>query len=188
MEAGDWVVRARAVGVLPQEDADITGAVTGSSIHIDNSIVPEVDVSYFVTPNIALELIAATTPHDVSASNTSAGHLDLGSAWLLPPTLTAQYHVTHLGVWKPYVGAGVNYTVFYKEKAAGSSISDIKYDNSFGPALQAGVDYMVDERWMLNIDVKKIWINSDVKINGGAVRADVDINPWLVGVGVGYRF
>ncbi|MDX2073537.1 MAG: OmpW family protein [Alphaproteobacteria bacterium] len=187
-EAGDWVVRARAVGVLPQEDADITGAVTGSSIDIENSLVPEVDISYFITPNIAMELVLATTPHDVSAQNTSSGNLDLGNAWLLPPTLTAQYHFTDFGAWKPYVGAGANYTIFYKEKAAGSSIADIEYDNSFGPALQVGMDYMIDERWMLNIDIKKIWINSDVKINGGAVRADVDINPWLVGVGVGYRF
>ena len=79
-KAGDWMVRARALGVIPQEDATITGAVTGSSISIDNSVVPEVDISYFLTDNIALELIAATTPHDVHANGTSAGNLDLGSA------------------------------------------------------------------------------------------------------------
>lgn len=186
VEAGDWVIRARAIGVMPQEDATVTGALTGSSINIDNSVVPEVDVSYFLTDNIALELIAATTPHDVHAA-TSGGYLDLGSAWLLPPTLTAQYHFTNLGAYKPYVGAGVNYTIFWNEDA-GSSINNIKYENSFGPALQAGVDYMLDEHWLVNMDVKKIWINSDVKINSGAVRADVDINPWIVGVGFGYKF
>lgn len=186
-EAGDFVLRARALGVVPQEDANITGGVTGSSISIDNSVVPELDLSYFFTKNIAVEAIAAVTPHNVHANNTSAGNLDLGDVWLLPPTVTLQYHLDQMGQCKPYVGAGVNYTVFYNEDA-GSSITDIKYDNSFGPALQAGVDYMLDEHWMLNMDVKKIWINSDVSINGGTVNADVDINPWVIGVGVGYKF
>lgn len=186
-QAGDWMVRARAIGVVPQEDASITGGVTGNSINIDNSVVPELDISYFFTKNIAAELIAATTPHDVHANGTSAGNLDLGDAWLLPPTLTVQYHFTDFGKYKPYLGAGANYTLFYNENV-GPSITSIHYGNSFGPALQAGMDYMLDDHWMLNFDVKKVWINSDVKINGGAVRADVDIDPWLVGVGVGYKF
>ena len=107
--------------------------------------------------------------------------------WLLPPTLTAQYHFDTETAFKPYVGAGINYTMFYNEKA-GSSINDIKYDNSIGGALQVGFDYAIDDHWMLNADVKKVWINSDVSINGGAVRADVDIDPVIVGFGVGYKF
>lgn len=186
-KAGDSMIRARALGVLPDEDATITGAVTGSQINIDSSLVPEVDFTYFVTDHIALELIAAVTPHDVSTKTSSAGALDLGDAWLLPPTLTAQYHLTGMGKCKPYVGAGVNYTVFFNEDK-GSSVTGVDYGNSFGPVLQAGVDYMLDDHWMVNMDVKKVWINTDVKFNNGAIRADVDINPWLVGVGIGYRF
>ena len=184
---GRWMLRARALGVMPQEDAKITGAVTGSSISIDNSVVPELDASYFVTNNIAFELIAAVTPHKAHTKTSSAGPLDLGDVWLLPPTLTAQYHFTDLGQFKPYVGAGVNYTAFF-DASKGSSVTSVDYGNSFGPALQAGVDYMLDDHWLLNLDVKKIWINSDVKLNGGAIAADVDINPWIVGVGFGYRF
>lgn len=186
-EAGDFVVRARALSVIPSEDATLTGAVTGSQINIDTSVVPEVDFSYFVTDHIAFELIAAITPHDVNTKTSSAGPLDLGDVWLLPPTLTAQYHFTHFGAFKPYVGAGVNYTVFFGEDK-GTSVTNADYGNSFGPALQAGADYMLDDHWMLNLDVKKIWINTDVKFSSGAIAADVDINPWVVGVGVGYRF
>ncbi|MFO0388366.1 MAG: OmpW/AlkL family protein [Alphaproteobacteria bacterium] len=186
-KAGDWVVRARAIGVVPAEDASITGAVTGSQIDIDTSVVPELDFSYFFTDNIALELIAAVTPHDVNTATSSAGALDLGDVWLLPPTLTAQYHFTQFGQFKPYVGAGVNYTVFFGEDK-GTSVTSVDYDNSFGPALQAGMDYMLDDHWMVNFDVKKIWINTDVKFNSGAIAADVDINPWVIGVGVGYKF
>lgn len=186
-KAGDFIVRGRAVGVIPSEDATITGAVTGNTISIGETVVPEVDFSYFVTDDIALELIAAVTPHEVSTKTSSAGALDLGDVWLLPPTLTAQYHFNDLGNYKPYVGAGVNYTVFFNEDT-GSSVTSVEYDNSFGPALQAGVDYMLDDNWLLNMDVKKIWINPDVKFNGGAIAADVDINPWVVGVGFGYKF
>ncbi len=185
-KAGDFMLRTRAIAVIPHEDASISGAITGSDIDIDTSVVPELDASYFITDHIALELIAAVTPHDVSTKNSSAGALDLGSSWLLPPTLTAQYHFTQFGAWKPYVGAGVNYTVFFNEDAGVAN--DVHYENSFGPALQAGMDYLLDDHWMINFDVKKIWINTDVKFNGGAVRADVDINPWLIGFGIGYRF
>jgi outer membrane protein len=184
---GRWMLRARALGVLPAEDATITGAVTGSQIDIDNSVVPELDVTYFVTNNIAFELIAAVTPHDISTKTSSSGALDIGDVWLLPPTLTAQYHFTDMGKCKPYVGAGVNYTHFFGADN-GSSVTSSHYSDSFGPALQAGVDYMLDDHWMLNIDAKKIWINTDAKFSAGAVRADVDINPLVVGVGVGYKF
>ncbi len=186
-EAGDFMIRTRAISVIPSEDATISGAVTGSQIDIDTSIVPEVDFSYFLTKNIALELIAAVTPHDVNTKTSSAGPLDLGDVWLLPPTLTAQYHFTNFSKCKPYVGAGVNYTMFFGEDK-GTSVTNVDYGNSFGPALQAGIDYMMNDNWMLNLDVKKVWINTDVKFNSGAIRADVDINPWIVGLGVGYKF
>lgn len=186
-KAGDFMIRARVLGVLPDEDAKITGAVTGSQVNIDNSVVPEADFSYFLTDHIALEVIAGVTPHDVSTKTSSAGPLDIGDSWLLPPTVTVQYHFTDLGRWKPYVGAGLNYTIFFNEDE-GSSVTSADYGDSFGPALQAGVDYMLDEHWLVNLDVKKIWINTDVKFNGGAIRADVDIDPWIVGVGVGYKF
>jgi outer membrane protein len=186
-KAGDWIVRARAIGVIPDEDASITGAVTGSQIDIDTAVVPELDFTYFATDNIALELIAAIAPHDVNTNTSSAGPLDLGDVWLLPPTLTAQYHFTDFGQCKPYLGAGVNYTHFFGEDK-GTSVTSVDYDDSFGPVLQAGMDYMLDDHWMLNVDVKRVWINTDVKFNNGAIRADVDINPWIVGVGVGYKF
>lgn len=186
-QAGDIIVRGRALTVAPQEDATISGAVTGSSINIDTSVVPEVDMTYFITPNIGFEAIGAITPHNVKAKGTSAGDLDLGDVWLLPPTVTAQYHFMPDKQFKPYIGGGINYTHFF-DADAGSSITSIKYQDSVGPALQVGFDYMLDDHWMLNTDVKKLWINSDVSINGGAVRADVDINPWVVGVGLGYKF
>lgn len=176
---GKWMIRARAVGVLPDENSHLN---IGGTVDVDNSVVPEVDFTYFFTPNIAAELIAAVTPHDVKTN----GGVDAGSAWLLPPTLTLQYHYTGLEGVKPYIGAGINYTHFFNEDAG--DLHSVKYDDSFGAAFQAGVDVPIGDNWYANLDVKKVYISTTAKFSPSGVRADVDIDPWLVGAGFGYRF
>lgn len=177
-KAGDFMIRARALGVVPDESGRVSN---GDSVSISNSVVPELDFTYFFTPNISAELITAVTPHDVK---TSSG-IDAGSSWLLPPTLTLQYHFTQMDSIKPYVGAGVNYTHFFNADAG--ALNSVKYDDSFGGVLQAGVDIPIRDNWYFNVDVKKVFISTTAKFAGG-VRADVDIDPWLIGVGFGYKF
>ena len=180
---GPWMIRGRALIVVPQEDLNSSNALPASAdVSIDTSVVPEFDITYFFTPNLAVELILGTTPHDVKVTNPN---VDLGSVWLLPPTLTLQYHFAPEGRIRPYIGAGVNYTIFYgKDEPSGTTVD---YDNAFGWALQAGVDIPIDEHWSLNADVKQVFLSTDVTVNG-AIKADVDINPTLIGIGVGYRF
>lgn len=178
-KSGDFMIRARALGVVPDESGHVSN---GDTVSIDTSVVPEFDFSYFFTPNISAELIAAVTPHDVK---TSSG-IDAGSAWLLPPTLTLQYHFTQCPKVIPYVGAGVNYTHFFNADAG--ALNSVKYEDSFGGALQAGMDIPIKDNWYANIDVKKAFISTTAKFSPSGVRADVDIDPWLVGVGVGYKF
>jgi outer membrane protein len=185
-EAGDWLIRGRVIYVAPAEDSTVN--VIGGDAEADDAVVPELDFTYFFTSNIAAELILATSPHDMSVENSALGDVDLGDVWLLPPTLTLQYHFQLGDGFKPYIGAGINYTLFYGEDAPGGAVATIDYDNSIGPAFQAGIDYSVDEHWLINFDVKKIFINTDVDINGGAITADVDLDPWIFGLGVGYRF
>ncbi|PWR21011.1 OmpW/AlkL family protein [Zavarzinia compransoris] len=179
-----WMVRGRVLAVLPEEDLDSINPVLGpnTDVSIDNSVVPELDITYFLTPNIAAELILGTTPHDAKVKSPD---VDLGSVWLLPPTLTLQYHFAPEGKIRPYLGVGVNYTIFYGKDEPGGTTVD--YENRFGWALQAGVDIPIDDHWALNVDVKQIFLSTEVTVNG-AVKADVDIDPLLVGVGVGYRF
>lgn len=178
-KAGDFMVRVRALGVVPQESSTMNIA---AKVKVDSSIVPEMDFTYFFTPNISAELIAAVTPHDVK---TNTG-IDAGNSWLLPPTLTLQYHFTQFDTFKPYVGAGINYTHFFNEDAG--SLTSVKYDDGFGGALQAGMDIPIQGNWYANIDVKKVFISTTAKFTPSNVRADVDINPWLIGVGIGYKF
>ncbi len=190
---GSWMVRLRGIGVIPNESLTANG-IPGADASISTAVVPELDFTYFFTENFAAELILATTEHSVGGRG-ALGGADIGSVWLLPPTLTAQYHFTQLGEWtgvetlskvKPYLGAGVNYTIFYNEDAG--QFRSIKYDDAFGWALQAGVDVEVGSGFYVNADVKYIFLNTDWEINDGAVRGSVDINPLIVGVGVGYRF
>ncbi len=180
------LVRGRMLAVLPQSSADISGI--GGDTEISNAYVPELDFSWFFTKNIAVEAIAAITPHDVKATGTSIGTVDLGSVWLLPPTVLLQYHHPFQNGFKPYVGAGINYTIFLNEDAPGGTVTSIDYQNSLGWALQVGADYMLNEHWLVNVDVKKLFLNTDVSINNGAIKANVDIDPWIIGAGLGYRF
>lgn len=182
-----WMIRARLLSVVPDDDSS-TITTIGGNAEVDDAISGDVDFSYFFTDRIAAELTLAVTEHDVEAVNTSAGDVDLGDVKLLPPTLTLQYHFLPDGKIRPYVGAGVNYTVFFDDDPGDAM--GIDYDNAFGLALQAGVDIEINEHWAVNFDVKKIWLETDVSVRalGTTVKTDVDIDPWLLGVGLAYRF
>jgi outer membrane protein len=179
------VLRARTLGVIPDESGKIEtagGVDTGLRVNgIGNDVIPELDLTYFFTDNIAIEAIAGTNGHSVKASG-----VDLGNVRMLPPTITLQYHFFPKERVSPYIGAGVNYTFMFTTSTG--AMTSVEYDNSFGAALQAGVDIALSGPWSLNLDVKKVFMSTDVKVNGGALKSNVDLDPWLVGVGVGYRF
>ncbi|WP_431161463.1 OmpW/AlkL family protein [Flagellimonas beolgyonensis] len=183
-----WQFRLRGIVVTPDESADIEAI--GGDASISTAFVPEFDITYFFDENWSAELILATTKHDVEAVGTAAGDIDLGSVWLLPPTLTGQYHFTG-GDFVPYLGAGVNLTLFYGVDE-GLVADDVEYDTAVGFALQGGFDFMLNDKWFLNLDVKKLFLNTTATVDattalGATVDADVDINPWIIGFGVGVK-
>ena len=182
--AGHFQFRLRGVAVLPEAGGKVTagGVAIPGSLSISDSVIPEVDATYFVTDHIAVEAIAGTTQHSPHFSSVG----DLGSVWLLPPTVTAQYHFNPNGWIRPYLGAGVNYTLFYSPRSG--AVPGMKYENSWGAALQAGADIPLgDGPLFLNIDVKQLLLNTGVKADGGLVRAHANLNPLLVGIGIGIR-
>lgn len=173
-------VRLRVIDVVPEEQSSVN---IGGDVDAGNRVAPEIDFTYFLTNHIAAELIAATTKHDLKYT----GNVALGDAWILPPTLTLQYHFTPDAKFSPYIGAGVNYSMFYNEKSK-APFTDLKIDGGWGVAAQAGADYWINNNWGLNLDVKKLWLNVDASLNNGAIKADVDLDPWIIGTGVSYRF
>ncbi|MEV4782169.1 OmpW/AlkL family protein [Burkholderia sp. LMU1-1-1.1] len=177
-----WLVRVRAVNLNTADKSDPVGGVGASDrLTVSDKTIPEFDISYFFTPNLAAELVL-TYPqkHDVYLDGAN-----IGTFKHLPPSLLVQYHFTPDAPLKPYVGAGINYTTLSKVRLLNGQAS-LEHD-SVGLVVQAGVDYAIDKQWSLNFDVKKAQIRSDVMI-GGAKASRVKVDPLMIGVGVGYRF
>lgn len=174
-EAGDWLVRARVVNVDPK-----TSSSPLAGISVSSKTIPEVDISYFITRNIAAELVL-TYPqqHDVTLNGAK-----LGTLKELPPTLLLQYHFMPDSRVSPYVGVGVNYTRFSDVNVPGFSVSK----SSTGAALQVGADFPLTDSLSVNIDIKKIYMKTDVNAAGGANVASLKIDPLLIGVGLGWKF
>ena len=177
-----WQVRARIINLAPADNSDPVGGVGASDrLSVSRKTIPEVDISYFFTPNLAAELIL-TYPQKHTA------YLDgnnVGTFKHLPPTLLLQYHFMPEKQFSPYVGAGVNYTRISNVNLLGGAGS--LENSSVGFALQAGVDYKLDKNWSLNLDIKKVQIRSDLMISGAKVSA-LQVDPLMVGIGLGYRF
>lgn len=217
-EAGDIVVRLRATNINPDEDSNLgaqadrsygagnSAAVYGSpnaKLEVDSNTIPELDISYYLTDNIAAELILALgSRHDASVSGSGGALTDheLGSINLLPPTLTLQWHFRPDQTFDPYVGAGLSYIRAMDNSLTGhrgaTSLPIRVERNSWGPAVQAGFDVNLKDRWLVNFDVKKIWFDMDVKLDAGAAGLpagyrkidELDVDPWVVSVGFGKKF
>lgn len=173
---GDWLVRGRIIYINPDASS------SALNLDVNSRATIEADFSYFVANNIALELILATKRHRVTSNGANVGHVSH-----LPPTLTAQYHFMPQATFRPYVGAGLNYTRFYDIDLGGGTLTVDK--SSWGPALQVGADIGITKTMFLNVDVKRIWMDTDVKNKAtGAHLANLKINPWIIGVGVGIKF
>ena len=173
---GDWLGRARVININPDASS------SALAIDVNSKTTVELDFSYFVTNHLALELILATKKHDVSA-----GGVPIGSVAHLPPTLTLQYHFLPDQQFRPYVGVGLNYTRFYDVSLLGGAVTIDKH--SWGPAINAGIDIELTKRYFLNFDIKKIWMDTDVKATAtGVPLANLKINPVIIGVGIGMKF
>jgi len=202
-EQGDILVRGRIINVSPNESSSVVSAdagtpplepVPGSHVAVTDDTVVELDFTYMLHKNWGLELILGTSEHDVPARGSLAGAGDIINASVLPPTLTLQYHFRPDATFRPYVGLGINYTKFYDERVTGGidlSGAEVDMDSSWGLAAQIGADYMISDDWFVNIDAKYIKIETTAHFSGtavGAAEVDVDVDPWVFGIGIGTRF
>ncbi len=189
---GDWLVRGRVINVSPNDSTGPVSGIAGTEAGVDNDVVPELDFTYMLRKNIGVELILGTSKHQVTGTRGAVAGADVGTVRVLPPTLTLQYHFAPDAKVRPYAGIGVNYTYFYSAKAGAGlgSGASVKYKSSWGLAAQAGVDIDINNKWFLNLDVKYIDIDTTLTVTGGAVPGvtKVQIDPWVVGIGIGTRF
>ena len=186
--AGDWIVTGRVTDVFSQaDDAIKTAAAADTGLHVDvgDSVMPTLGFTYFLTDHLAVEAILGATKHEIRAQG---GTTDVAvhETWVLPPVVTLQYRPLTEGRFSPYVGAGVNGMLFYGGDDKNGFTVDL--DDGLGWALQAGADIGLHGPWSLNLDVKKVWFNTDAAVNGGALKSDVKLNPWVISIGVGRKF
>lgn len=199
---GDFIVRAGATTVAPDDSSSSIiagGADLGVGVRVDSNTQLGLNLAYFFTDNINVELLAATPfTHDVDFSVTDplGTGTRLGEVTHLPPTVTVNYYFNDAAsVFQPYVGAGLNYTLFFDEEFTGANrdagLGKLSLDNSFGLAAQVGMDYMLDKQWHINASVRWIDIDTEASFNVGTADGavgDIQIDPWVYTVSVGYTF
>lgn len=183
-----WQIRIRGLGILPQGNGNIN-QLPYNHTKIGDSIIPEIDISYYFTRNIAVEAICCFSKNNVYVTGIGGA---VANTWLFPPTVMAQWHFTNFGAFQPYIGVGVNYTYYFDTKTenalAGTSMH---IDNSWGVAGQIGFDYMFNRHWGVNVDVKKVLMQPNWYIQEtpfARLTGRAEINPWIVGAGITYRF
>ena len=202
--AGDIVVRLAFAGVIPLAASSHIDTI-GGSVGVNASVMPEVDLSYFVTDNISLQAIATSTRHEISANNTSltpllGSKIDLGSTFVLPPAIVAAWHFMPHEVFDPYVGIGLDVLWPYdtqENKATlpaslggAQIVQKLGLSNAVGPVFNVGCDYNVSGPWFINLDYKQVINTVDARIHTavGLVKANVDLDPAVISLGVAYRF
>ena len=186
--AGTVMLNVRITDVDPTGSDPISttaGAATGLNAKVSDTFIPSVGLSYFFTDNLAVEVIATTTKHTVKAQG-GATNVEVKDTWVLPPVVSLQYHFAPAAKFSPYVGVGVNYMLFYS--GANKNGFNLKIDNGFGAALEAGFDIATQGRWSLNADLKKVFFSTDATDAKNGLKTTVHLDPWVASVGVGYKF
>lgn len=184
IEPGTWLVRSRAIYIAPITSTDGVGATAALPIDVRSEGTPEFDFTYFFGKNVSAELILAMARHNISLSGKT-----IGAENVLPPTLDIQYHfqdLLNLG-FDPYLGAGLNYTIFFNQSIAAAGVGTLTTNSSsFGPSFQAGADIPLKGDVFLNVDIKKILMKADV-LAGTTTLNTLHIDPWVFGLGIGFK-
>lgn len=222
--AGHWLVRLEASYLLMEDGLNrafvtpgaaalpLGAPIPGTDADISNQIIPALDISYFLTNNLAIGAICCVTQHDVTAKGLLGQNIngavaaltgtgrggDLGSTWAVPATVLFQYHLHMDNGIKPYIGAGPTYAFFVDEEVGrglSTVASKLKVDDEWGFTLQAGADVALGGRWFLNADVKKMFLETDATwtgkgplAGGKLVAKDLDLSPWIFSLGIGHKF
>lgn len=200
-EQGDIILRVGFASVTPNESSSniVVGSDLGVNLAVDNNTQLGLNIAYFLTNEINVELLAATPfRHDVNfgVSDPLGTGDQLGEVTHLPPTVTVNYYFNDpASKFQPYIGAGLNYTIFFDEKFtsanAAAGLDELSLDNSFGLAAQVGADYMLNDKWFLNASIRWIDIDTEASFNLSGAEGSVDsieIDPWVYSVTLGYRF
>jgi len=187
LTAGSFLLRGRVVGVLPKHGATTIHPI-GGYFDNSNSVTPEIDLSYFFTDHLAIEGETGIVHETLTAVGTRLGTVPIGKVSAVPIIVTGQYHFRAHARLNPYLGIGIAITPYFDTEPAGGRIQQLSISSEVGAAFQMGVDYRVQGPWYANFDVKKLLLSADASANNGRLSSSGQINPWVIGAGIGYRF
>jgi len=196
---GNFMVRVQGTYVVTQDDAksiklDGTELRPGQDASVSDEFIPTLTLTYFLNKNVAVELFCCFANIGVDGKGTVLGPLgEIAESWIFPPILTAQYHFDPVMGIKPYVGAGVQFIHYFNSKPGDALVGSVDFKDSWGFALQAGLDYQLGGGWYANLDVKKVWLDTEVTWknplgDGRNIVSKVDVDPLIISAGVAYRF
>lgn len=171
-------VRIRGIYIMPDEKVD--SRLSPLRLAVDDAVTPELDFEYFITKNFSTELVLALSKHDIMADN---GGVNVGSLWLLPPSLYVKYHPLPNAKISPYVGFGMNVVMPFDEKLDGANF---KVNSTVGWAAKIGADVKITEHVYWNVDAMYYDCRPDMNIEGTTYK--LDLNPFILGTGIGVRF
>ncbi|MDT8385699.1 MAG: OmpW family outer membrane protein [Gammaproteobacteria bacterium] len=189
---GDWLVRVGPVNVGPNDDSGELSGVTGAEVSVDSSTSLGISLGYQLNNNLGIGVLGAVPfKHDIQGEGSIEGLDKVAEVEHLPPTVTLQYYFAPEAGIRPFVGAGINYTTFFNEKTTGTlaTLTDsIRLDDSWGLALEAGIDIDLNQDWFISGQLWYIDIATKAKLGDGLGSIDVDINPWVVMLSAGHTF
>ncbi len=192
------IIRLRGILLDPSADGDFS--IIGGDVDMSSEVLPEADVTWFLTDRLAIEIsvanpaVISNIPTDVTLADSTLGELDVGRIHLFTTAATLQYHFAPEAQIRPYVGAGINYTFFYDHFVPEATAADVSYNDNFGVVFQAGFDVPLGDRFSFNLDVKRLFLRTDIQLRqvgaaeGATLDASVGVNSWMFGTGFGYRF
>ncbi|WCO00480.1 OmpW/AlkL family protein [Psychroserpens ponticola] len=176
-----WQARVRAIYIAPSPYNRHNG-INNVDVNFSSTYAPEVDITYFLTKNFSAELMLTTSKHNIEIDEGS----DLGSVSMIPLNINFQYHF-YFGKFKPYFATGMVYSIFYGEDAG--DLESLEFESALGHSLQLGADYSINDKWFINLDLKKMFLKTDITANNdNSNKVEVNVDPILVGLGVGMRF
>lgn len=203
-EAGDWIVHGGAVRVDPNDDSSslVAGgtALPGTGVSVDEDTQLWLGLTWMATDHIGVDVLAASpfthTVYTEGLSGYALPDVELADVTHLPPTVTLNWFpAAASSKFQPYIGLGLNYTLIFDEDLSNQAktrlgASNLKLDDSWGLAAHAGFDYRINDCWSIGVGLWYIDIDTEAKLNTavGAVQTDVDIDPWVYSIGVGYKF
>ena len=189
VQAGDWIIRGGVTTVSPDSDSSEVPGIPGSKVEVDDDTALGINFSYFYTNNWAIEVLLATPfTHDIKGAGSISSLGKIGEVEMLPPTVNVQYHFMPQSSIKPYLGAGLTYFWVLDESTSGALAgTSLDIDNSLGFDVQAGVDFMLNQNWLINLDLRYVALETDASVGGGP-KFNVTLDPWVYTLAVGYKF